>query len=149
MKHLRRALTLAVLLATATAGDAAPRRQSAIPSGLAGYWKLDEGAGGVAGDSSGGGHDGALVGGVAWIAGKFGKALAFDGATGCVRVPHHAAFESSAISISVWMSAGAPPASWANIVRKAWQNDAAPSYCSWGLQLNPAGTDPSVVAFNT
>src|SRR6185503_5560784 len=32
---------------------------------------------------------------------------------------------------------------------KAWQNDAAPSYTSWGLQLNPAGSDATVVAFNT
>jgi hypothetical protein len=35
------------------------------------------------------------------------------------------------------------------VVRKAWLNDTPPSFCSWGIQLNPYGSDPTVVAFNT
>ena len=143
-------LCVAIWLSLGVAGGAEPHRQSAIPSGLTGYWKLDDGAGTLVHDSSGGGHDGTLLGGAQWISpGRFGGALAFDGATGHVRIPRDAAFESNAISLSVWMSAGAPPSSWANLVRKAWRNDAAPSFTSWGLQLNPAGSDASVVAFNT
>ncbi len=149
MKHLRSTLAVTILLLATASGDAMPRRQSAIPSGLVGYWKLDEGSGVVAGDSSGGGHDGTLMGGTVWIAGRFGNAVGLDGSTGYIRVPRHGAFESPGISISLWMVALAPTGSWANLVRKAWQNDWAPSFTSWGLQLNPIGTDPTVVAFNT
>jgi hypothetical protein len=42
------------------------------------YWKLDEGAGTVATDSSGNGNDGTLDGGPTVVDGQFGLALAFD-----------------------------------------------------------------------
>jgi len=44
---------------------------------LVGYWKLDEGGGTVARDSSGNGNDGALQGNPTVVEGRFGKALAF------------------------------------------------------------------------
>jgi hypothetical protein len=47
-----------------------------------GVWRMDEGSGTVAADSSGAGHDLALVGGPAWVAaraGSTGSALQFDG----------------------------------------------------------------------
>ncbi|MCU0916151.1 MAG: discoidin domain-containing protein [Planctomycetes bacterium] len=46
-------------------------------AGQAGYWKLDEGSGTVAKDSSGNGNDGALEGNPTWVDGRYGKALAF------------------------------------------------------------------------
>jgi hypothetical protein len=46
---------------------------------LIGWWKLDEGFGAVAVDSSGKGHDGRFVGEPLWVDGFSGTALEFDG----------------------------------------------------------------------
>jgi len=46
---------------------------------LVGYWRLDEGSGTTAIDSTGNGHDGELIGEPQWVAGYFGTALDFDG----------------------------------------------------------------------
>ncbi len=48
------------------------------PSGLVGYWKLDEGDGGTAYDSSSNGNPLTIAGGT-WVDGKTGKALKFGG----------------------------------------------------------------------
>lgn len=48
-------------------------------NGLVGYWKLDEGTGNVATDSSGNGNNGTLINDPAWVDGKYGKALSFNG----------------------------------------------------------------------
>jgi len=47
--------------------------------GLVAYWKLDEGAGNTAKDSSGYGQDGVLLNGPTWIDAAVGKGLDFDG----------------------------------------------------------------------
>lgn len=47
--------------------------------GLIGSWTFDEGAGEVARDSSGRNNHGTLVNGVAWVKGRHGSALSFDG----------------------------------------------------------------------
>jgi len=49
------------------------------PKTIVGMWLFDEGAGKVAKDFSGKGNDGTLVGNPKWVAGKFGKALEFNG----------------------------------------------------------------------
>ncbi|MCH8119092.1 MAG: LamG domain-containing protein, partial [Planctomycetes bacterium] len=46
---------------------------------LVGHWKLDEGSGIIAYDSSGNGHDGTIVGNPQWVRGVSGLALEFDG----------------------------------------------------------------------
>ncbi|MHC4147015.1 MAG: LamG domain-containing protein, partial [Planctomycetota bacterium] len=51
---------------------------SAAEAELVGWWKLDDGSGTVAVDSSGYGRDGTITN-ATWEAGKFGTALAFDG----------------------------------------------------------------------
>jgi len=48
-------------------------------SGLVGYWRFDEGTGTVANDASGSGNHGTLQNGPAWVAGRVGGALSFDG----------------------------------------------------------------------
>jgi hypothetical protein len=50
-------------------------------------WSFDEGAGLRAADASGHGHDATLVGGVTWIPGVRGNAIALDGAGGHLTVP--------------------------------------------------------------
>jgi len=46
---------------------------------LIGWWKLDEGSGATAADSSGKGHDGRFLGEPLWTGGFSGSALEFDG----------------------------------------------------------------------
>jgi len=53
---------------------------------IAGAWTFDEGAGDVARDSSEKCEDG-KINGAAWIDGKFGKALSFNGTSDYVEVP--------------------------------------------------------------
>ena len=54
--------------------------QAADPS-LVGWWKLDEGSGSTAVDSSGYGNDGTLEGNAAWDAGNLGYAVLFEGSS--------------------------------------------------------------------
>ncbi len=51
---------------------------SEVQAELVGWWKLDDGSGTVAVDSSGYGRDGTITN-ATWEAGKYGTALAFDG----------------------------------------------------------------------
>ncbi len=49
---------------------------------LVAWWKLDDGSGTVAADSSGNGHDGTLLLDPQWVPGKYGGALEFAGLSG-------------------------------------------------------------------
>ena len=72
---------------------------------LLGWWKLDDGTGTVAADSSGNGNDGTFVGDPEWVAGKFGSGLLFDGqggervSLGGLDIP------SGAMTITCWFKA--------------------------------------------
>ncbi|MHC4325139.1 MAG: hypothetical protein ACYSUX_12820, partial [Planctomycetota bacterium] len=50
-----------------------------ISDGLVAYWPLDEGTGTTTADISGNGNNGTFVDAPAWVSGKFGGALDFDG----------------------------------------------------------------------
>ncbi len=67
------------------------RKQGSIPNditeGLIGYWRLDDGAGSVAADSSDSGNTGALIAAPTWTAGKIKNALQFDTTDQAVEVP--------------------------------------------------------------
>jgi hypothetical protein len=52
---------------------------SAAQADLVGWWRLDEGSGNIAYDSSGNGRDGTLNGDPQWVTGFLGGALDFDG----------------------------------------------------------------------
>jgi hypothetical protein len=58
---------------------------------IVGMWLFEEGAGDVAVDVSGRGHDGALTDGVKWVNGTFGGGVEFD-ATGFIEWEHHEDF---------------------------------------------------------
>ena len=55
---------------------------------LVGHWKLDDGAGDVAADATGNGHDGSLIDGPTWVDGYINGALEFAGAGQKVDIPH-------------------------------------------------------------
>jgi hypothetical protein len=73
------------------------------PSGLVGCWKFDEGSSTTAYDSSGYNNDGILTNGPAWVNGKYGKALSFDGADDYVQVPHSSTLNSPNFTIEAWI----------------------------------------------
>jgi len=77
-------------------------------AGLVGHWRLDEGAGTVAVDSSGNGHNGELLGNPQWVEGVHGGALQFAGNPDKVDVPYSEQLNPDGeFSASVWASVDA------------------------------------------
>ncbi|WP_372796847.1 LamG-like jellyroll fold domain-containing protein, partial [Pontiella sp.] len=75
--------------------------------GLVGHWSFDDMAGTLALDASGYGHHGSVTNG-AWVSGKRGGALAFDGSSSSVAIPA-AAFETvnEEVTVAFWANGGA------------------------------------------
>ena len=75
---------------------------------LVGYWRLDEGSGTIAYDSSGNGNDGTIIGDPQWVAGKNGQALDFDGTEDYIDVGLGAgdyfATLNSGLSVAAWIN---------------------------------------------
>lgn len=67
------------------------------------HWTFDEASGTTAYDSAGS-NDGALVNGVARVAGKVGGALSFDGANDYVNVPYNSVFQLPVLTMTAWIS---------------------------------------------
>ncbi len=86
--------------------------------GLLGHWSFDAGAGAVASDTSGYGHDGLLLNGPQWVAGQEGQALAFDGSDDAMTVASAPALDSmAALTLSAWIQ-HAPGTGWRSIIDK-------------------------------
>jgi hypothetical protein len=97
--------------------------------GLVGCWKLDEGSGNTAADSSDKGLDGTLVGDASWINGIVAGALAFDGDGDYVDIGKDPSFDiTQQITISAWIKVKAFDRKWQAIIAKG---DSA-----WRLQRN-------------
>ncbi|OGI25653.1 MAG: hypothetical protein A3J76_01600 [Candidatus Moranbacteria bacterium RBG_13_45_13] len=74
-----------------------------------GWWKMDEGEGDKAYDSSGNANTGTLTSMDPpndWVTGKFGKALDFDGGNDYVNIPSNSAYNSYPLSVSAWVKFG-------------------------------------------
>ena len=65
------------------------------------HWKLDEGSGTIASDSSGNAHHG-TASGAAWIQGYVAGALAFDGVDDSVAVAHANALNAYPLTAAAW-----------------------------------------------
>lgn len=70
--------------------------------GLVAHWNFDEGVGRAARDSTGRHH--ATVNDAGWVAGKLGRALAFDGRTSYVELPAAATGGLKEFSFSFWVN---------------------------------------------
>ncbi|MEJ2703159.1 MAG: LamG domain-containing protein [Sedimentisphaerales bacterium] len=97
--------------------------------GLVGHWKLDEGSGTIAHDSSRNENHGTLDGPI-WrpSEGQIGGALEFDGTDDYVEVPDDASFDiTNEITVTAWIKPG-DVIDWRTIVAKyahtpAWRKD--------------------------
>jgi hypothetical protein len=82
-----------------------PPQGQSIP-GLVGHWTLDEGRGSSAADSSGIGSPGTLLDGPAWVPGKLGTALSFNGDKAVLNVQSNDSLKDlrkSGLSVCAWI----------------------------------------------
>ena len=72
---------------------------------LAGYWRLNEGSGTSAADSSGNGNHGVLEGGPVWVSGVSGTALQLDGVNDYVRINDSASLDiAGPFTLIAWVN---------------------------------------------
>jgi hypothetical protein len=78
---------------------------NATLGGMVGWWKFDETEGKAAKDSSGGNHNGTLMGNATWTKGKSGGALRLDGRSAFVRISDKSAFDmADQVTVSCWVN---------------------------------------------
>lgn len=90
-------------------------------AGLLGLWKLDDGAGTVATDSSGNGHDGVFNGEPQWATGVAGGALQLDGADDYV-VLDTIDYGEADLSVALWVKTDGWNEDAAIISNKDWNS---------------------------
>ncbi len=78
---------------------------SVCSAGLVAHWAFDEGSGSTAGDSSGNDYTGMLNGSPAWVAGKVGGALRFDGSNDYVSTSQSLLNNLSEFTLACWVNA--------------------------------------------
>lgn len=128
--HLRGICALIVALTVGCAGTAA------AATGPAAHWRLDEGSGTTAADSSGNANHGVLAAGASWVTGHFGTALTFDAAAGSLLVPRSASLEPPAVTAMAWVKAAGSPGQFRYIIAKGATGCIAAAF---GLYTGPSG----------
>jgi len=79
--------------------------ESGPTSGLRGWWKMNEGTGTTAADSSGNGNTGTLTGGPTWSSGIASNAVVLDGVNDYVNVGDSATLENNAtFTFAAWIN---------------------------------------------
>ena len=111
-------------------------------SGLVGWWKLDDGAGTSAADSTGKGNTGTLTNSPAWTTGMNGGALTFNGSTNYVSVPDSSSlhFVAGSFSVSVWMKATASPLGMHSNEATLIGKESSSESQGWAATFNDDGT---------
>ena len=67
------------------------------------YWKLDEGSGSSAADSSGAGNAGAIIGGAPFVTGILNSAIDLDGTDDYIKKSSPSFIDNTAGSVSIWV----------------------------------------------
>lgn len=123
---------------------------------LVGYWKLDDGAGTKAVDSSGKGNDGTLVNKPTWITGVNGTALEFHGLGAAnsggdrITVPHKPSLDiTGAISLAMWIrpTADDPEGKGTETAPMSKALSTASPSWSWQVRYGWGGAPKSFMAF--
>ncbi len=94
-----------VVTAQSAAGESAPSNEVKAYAGtrLHTWLKFDESSGTTAVDASGNNHPGTLVNGAAWVAGRRGNALQFDGVNDYVSLPPNLVTDLADFSVTAWV----------------------------------------------
>lgn len=112
-------------------------------SNLGAAWKLDEGSGTSASDSSGNGNTGTLYGSPTWVTGKFVNAVQFSGSTSQYFKDATDSFHNAVMSVGMWVkttsSSGATPFIYYASVD---------AYYGWHIDINGATFTPEFVFTN-
>ena len=115
--------------ATDAAGNLSPYTNTAnattpaAPSGLVAAYAFDEGSGTTVADASGNGHTGAIANATWATAGKYGKALQFNGTSAIVTIPDAADLHlTTAMTLEAWVNPSTVNAFWRDVVYKGNDN---------------------------
>ena len=93
------------------------------PSGLVAAYGFDEGSGTTVADASGNGNNGTISNATWAAAGKFGKALQFNGTSSLVTVPNAASLQlSSGMTLEAWVNPSTVNANWRDVIYKGNDN---------------------------
>jgi hypothetical protein len=102
---------------------------------LLGWWKLDEGSGVLAIDSSGHGNHGTLIRNPQWVTGHDGNALQFDGVRTYVDCGNDEALNVSVFSASFWCNIPNTQ-TWNHMVSKGSHGaSGTPGSVNWGVMM--------------
>jgi hypothetical protein len=107
--------------------------------GLVGWWKLDDGTGSTAADSSGNGDTGTLMNGAAWAPGRVGpSSVSLDGSDQFVDVGNPSDLNlTSAMTLSAWVEPTSLTA-WQRVITKMG-DDSVPENDSYVLGVSGNG----------
>ena len=124
--------------AVATAAATAAAATAAAASGLVAAYGFEEGAGTTVGDASGLGNAG-VISGATWVtAGRYGKALSFNGTSSLVTVNDAAALHlTTGMTLEAWVRPSAS-GSWRSTLLKETSSGLA-----YGLYASDASSRPS------
>lgn len=71
---------------------------------IAGLWLFEEGTGKTVKDSSGNGNDGEIEGAPKWVAGKFGRAMEFDGQSDYIVIKDSDSLDLNQMTVAAWVN---------------------------------------------
>src|SRR5262249_53170334 len=108
------------IASVAAAGRARPLDQlttSASASGLVAAYGFEEGSGTTVADSSGNGNNGTISNATWTTAGKYGKALSFNGTSATVNVPDSASLHlTTGMTLEAWLMPTATSSAWRDAI---------------------------------
>jgi chitodextrinase len=131
-------------LSAATFNQADAAQAAGGTPGLVAAYGFDGGSGSTLADDSGNGNTGTIQG-AAWVAGKSGSALSFNGSSNWVTVADSASLDlTSAMTLEAWVKPSALGTSWRTAVVKE-----AAGTLAYGLYAHDGGPGPSAHAIVT
>ena len=96
---------------------------SANPAGLVAAYGFDEGSGTTVSDASGNGNNGTISNATWSTAGKYGKALSFNGTNALVTIPDAASLHlTTGMTLEAWVDPTTVSAQWRDVIYKANDN---------------------------